>query len=58
MHDSGWSPTSMPRRETQHAFLHPDYIAAANATKRPAPVVEERMADEYASVSVEPAEDE
>ena len=54
----GWNPTSMPRRETQHAFLHPRYDSGPQAQTRPerpsARVVEERMIREEVSLSVDP----
>ena len=51
----GWNPTAMPRRETQHSFLHPRYDGrtqaqtAAGRTR----VVEERMIREETTQSVD-----
>lgn len=54
----GWNPTSMPRRESQHAFLHPRYDGGPQAQTEPAQpsarIVEERMIGKEASVSVDP----
>jgi hypothetical protein len=51
----GWSPTAMPRRETQHSFLHPRYDGRAQAQTQAgrARVVEERMTREETNLSVD-----
>jgi len=61
MYESAWSPTAMPRRESEHAFLHPRYdggLSAFSASSRPAAqVIEERKIREEVTLSVEPHED-
>jgi hypothetical protein len=50
----GWSPTAMPRRETQHSHAYPRYdgdCRAEKASGRPC-IVDERKVTEQATLAV------
>lgn len=62
MNDRAWNPTAMPRRESEHAYLHPRYDGGAQGQtsyQRPsARVVEERMIREGVTLEVEPPKED
>jgi hypothetical protein len=55
-----WNPTAMPRRESEHAFLHPRYDGGPEGQtasgRQSARVVEERMIREEVTLLVDPQE--